>query len=222
MIKKRIIDHNFDDVERKSDPTARPFLPSKQISISDERGKKSLAELYEEDYVKQRTGDTSNEKDEALEKEHEAIDGMVNDLFSRLDALSNFFYTPKAPKADINVVTNAPAISMEEVMPVNVSDATMLAPEEVYDKQRRDVKSQGEMSQEERKRARALKKKLKRKDQALKEREKKVLGKTNANVGHKQAKMNAVKELMKHRVSHQIVDLTRVVDAYSIFYTFFL
>ncbi|CDH50853.1 mpp10 protein [Lichtheimia corymbifera JMRC:FSU:9682] len=196
IIKKRILDNQFDDVERKQDPQERPFLPSKKIDISDERSKKSLAELYEEDYMKQKTGDTTNEKDAALEQEHQAITDLFNELCGKLDSLSNFHFTPKQPKADLNIVSDAPAISMEEAMPVNMSDATLLAPEEVYDKKRGEVKSKEEMTQEERKRAHAKKKQQKRKERALKEREMKLIHKQNPGLGNKHAKMKAVKELM--------------------------
>ncbi|RUP11984.1 Mpp10 protein-domain-containing protein, partial [Jimgerdemannia flammicorona] len=135
MIKRRILDNAFNDVERKADPTFRPYLPSKRVELSDEKSKKSLAENYEDDYVKETTvGGIANEKDKVLKKEHQEIDNMFRDLCQKLDALSNFHYTPKPPKPEIAVISDAPAISMEEVIPVNVSDATLLAPEEVYDK----------------------------------------------------------------------------------------
>ncbi|KAL0098271.1 U3 small nucleolar ribonucleoprotein complex, subunit Mpp10 [Phycomyces blakesleeanus] len=196
LIKKRIVDNMFDDVERKSDPSARPFLPSKRVELNDQRSKKSLAELYEDDYVKKTTNDQTNEKDEALNKEHEEISTMFQTLCEKLDALSNFHYTPKAPKPEITVVSNAAAISMEDVTPVNVSDATLFAPEEVYDKKRNVIKSSTEMEQDERRRARAMKKKLAKKEKDIKERELKLIQKNNPNVGSRQAKTKAVKELL--------------------------
>ncbi|KAI9320254.1 U3 small nucleolar ribonucleoprotein complex, subunit Mpp10 [Dichotomocladium elegans] len=196
IIKKRILENQFDDVVRKEDPAERPFLPSKRIEISDEQSKKSLAELYEEDYIKQKTGDTTNEKDEKLAQEHNQITEMFNTLCYKLDALSNFHFTPKQVTADVKIVSDAPAISMEEVIPVNVSDATLLAPEEVYEKKKAEIKDKTEMSQEERKRAHAKKKKMKRKEKALKEREMKIIHKQNPGLGNKHAKMKAVKELL--------------------------
>ncbi|CAO3589568.1 unnamed protein product [Absidia cylindrospora] len=96
MIKKRISEGTYDDVERKADPSARPWLPSKRVELVDTQSKKSLADLYEEEYVKKSTGDKSQAKDEALEKEHETIRGMLSGLCEKLDALSNFHFTPKA------------------------------------------------------------------------------------------------------------------------------
>lgn len=196
MIKKRIVDNVFDDVVRKADPADRPFLPSKLVELDDSKSKKSLAELYEADFVKQTTGATTNEKDEKLANEHTEIDDMFLNLCAKLDALSNFHYTPKAPKPEITVVSNAAAISMEEVIPVNVSDATLLAPEEVFEKKRTDVKGDTELDQGERAKMRAAKKKSKRKEKAMKEREMKVVEKMNPGMGNKHAKSKAVKELV--------------------------
>lgn len=197
MIKKRILDNMFDDVERKVDPTLKPFVPSKRVEISDEKSKKSLADLYEDDFVRQKSGDQYKDaRDEALEKEHEEIKDMFKTLCHKLDALSNFHYTPKAVKPEMTIVSNSAAITMEEVTPVNVSEATLLAPEEVYDKKHGDVKATSEMDQAERKRLRAQKKKMKRKEQEMKEKQLKIMQKYNPQVGQKQAKKKAVKELL--------------------------
>ncbi|KAF0391237.1 Mpp10 protein [Gigaspora margarita] len=194
-IKQRILDETFDDVERKQDPNFRPFLPSKLIEISNEQSKKSLAEIYEESYVKQ-TSDIPDEKDEALKKEHQEIENMFKELCHKLDALSNFHYTPKPPRPEISVIADVPAIAMEEVIPVHVSDGTLLAPEEVYDKKNQEVKGDTEMDSNEKKRARAAKKRLKKKEKRLREREKKVVEKMNLGLGNKHAKQKMLDSLI--------------------------
>lgn len=79
-------------------------MPSKRVELVDTQSKKSLADLYEEEYVKKSTGDQSHAKDEALEKEHQEIRGMFTDLSEKLDALSNFHFTPK-PVSDTSFLS---------------------------------------------------------------------------------------------------------------------
>jgi hypothetical protein len=64
------------------------------------------------------------------------VEAIFATLCNKLDALSNFHFTPKLPSAEIEVVRNVPAIAMEEVLPTAVNDRVMAAPEEVYDKKR--------------------------------------------------------------------------------------
>ncbi|KAF8983716.1 hypothetical protein BGZ46_009678 [Entomortierella lignicola] len=164
IIKERILAANYDDVVRKAPPNPKAFNPSSRVEISDEKSKKSLAELYEDDYVRQTstTGPVLSEREAALEKKHEEITELWQDLCQKLDSLSNWHYTPKPPKAELTVVTNAPAISMEEAIPVSVADAALLAPEEIYSAGKAPVKGETEMDQAARKRKRAQAKKEKK------------------------------------------------------------
>ncbi|KAG0049128.1 hypothetical protein BGZ83_006024 [Gryganskiella cystojenkinii] len=164
IIKERILAANWDDVVRKAAPNQKAFNPSSRVEISDEKSKKSLAELYEDDYVRETstTGPAMSEREAALEKKHEEITELWQDLCQKLDSLSNWHYTPKPPKAELTVVTNAPAISMEEAIPVSVADAALLAPEEIYSAGKQPIKGDTEMEQAERKRKRSAAKRAKK------------------------------------------------------------
>ncbi|KAF9114282.1 hypothetical protein BGX27_011260 [Mortierella sp. AM989] len=212
IIKERILAANYDDVVRKAPPNPKAFNPSTRVEISDEKSKKSLAELYEDDYVRQTsaTGPVMSEREAALEKKHEEVTGLWQELCQKLDSLSNWHYTPKPPKAELTVVTNAPAISMEEAIPVSVADAALLAPEEVYSAGKTPVKGETEMDQAERKRKRAQAKKVKKveiKEKARKDADRKAereardrrLGREVGDKGNSKTivrdKMDAVKAL---------------------------
>jgi U3 small nucleolar RNA-associated protein MPP10 len=83
------------------------------------------------------------------------------------------------PKSEVTIVSNVPSITVEECAPVNVSETALLAPEEVYDKQRAEVKGQGEMTKEDRNRERRGKKRKQRLAAKEKEKLQKVIEKTN-------------------------------------------
>ncbi|KAK0551177.1 U3 snoRNP protein [Tilletia horrida] len=149
-IKARILENRFDDVERRypqlGSMNSRDFLPSRMLELSDAKSGKSLAELYEEEY-QQKEGDASGssgttlatgagaEADRKLANEHQVIAGLFDEVCGKLDALSNAHYTPKAPKATIQTLTNAASISLESALPTHAGSAaaTMLAPEEVFE-----------------------------------------------------------------------------------------
>lgn len=136
LIKQRILDNNFDDVERRRAVDPNAFLPSRYLELQDSQSQKSLAEIYAEDYEKSREKESgrkvTNELDKDLEKKHAEIEELFDELAGKLDALSNARFTPKAPKASIETVSNLPSISMESALPTTNSASTLLAPEEVY------------------------------------------------------------------------------------------
>ena len=62
--------------------------------------------------------------DEEEEDKPETLDEIkkkMNSLFSKLDTLTHYHYTPQAAHADVKVIRNLPTISMEEVAPVAMS-----------------------------------------------------------------------------------------------------
>ncbi|KAJ2333349.1 U3 snoRNP protein, partial [Coemansia sp. RSA 2681] len=173
VIKRRILNEEWDDVERKKDVQAKPFRPSEFIELNDKAPKKSLAEEYEADYMAQKAGDEFVAEDDAkLAVTHREIDVQFRNLFAQLDALSHFHFTPKPATADIEIRTSAPALQMEEKLPVNVSHAEQLAPEEIYEKNKGrngrtgDLLGDTELTREDRKRRRQRKKEMHKKKTA--------------------------------------------------------
>ncbi|PIA16477.1 Mpp10 protein [Coemansia reversa NRRL 1564] len=175
VIKRRILNEEWDDVERKKDIQAKPFRPSAFIELNDKASKKSLAEEYEQEYMAQKAGDAFvAENDAKLAESHRNIDSQMRSLFTQLDALSHFHFAPKPATADIEIRTNAPALQMEEKLPVSVSQADQLAPGEIYEKKHTgagrtgDILGDTELSREERKRRRQRKKHQAKKHDAKK------------------------------------------------------
>ncbi|XP_016055766.1 PREDICTED: U3 small nucleolar ribonucleoprotein protein MPP10 [Miniopterus natalensis] len=166
IIKQRIRDQAWDDVVRKEKPKEDPYEYKKRLTLDHEKSKLSLAEIYEQEYIKLNQQKTAEEEN----PEHVEIQKMMDSLFLKLDALSNFHFIPKPPVPEIKVVSNLPAITMEEVAPVSVSDAALLAPEEVKEKNKAgDIKTAAEQTATDKKRERRRKKH--RKQLRLKEQE---------------------------------------------------
>jgi len=205
IIKQRIKDQAFDDVERKVKPVYDPTEYKKKLVLDQEKSKFSLAEIYEQEYLKkqeetEQTPQASSLADpiqnkESEEKAHTVIRKMMNDVFAKLDALSNFHYTPKMPVPEIKIVSNMPSIVMEEIAPVTVSDATLLAPEEVQDRMRAVEMSTTEKEKTDRLRERRKKKAAQRLRHKEKERIEKAVDKANPGLGNKHAKNNALRKL---------------------------
>jgi U3 small nucleolar RNA-associated protein MPP10 len=80
-------------------------------------------------------------------------------LFHKLDALANYTYTPSPATVEIKVISNIPAISREEVGQSVLSDANLLAPQEILEPSKGEIKSQAERTKTDMKRERRLKKK---------------------------------------------------------------
>ncbi|XP_005871141.1 PREDICTED: U3 small nucleolar ribonucleoprotein protein MPP10 isoform X1 [Myotis brandtii] len=192
IIKQRIRDQAWDDVVRKEKPKEDAFEYKKRLTLDHEKSKLSLAEIYEQEYIK-----LSQQKTEEEENpEHVAIQKMMDSLFLKLDALSNFHFIPKPPVPEIKVVSNLPAITMEEVAPVSVSDAALLAPEEVKEKNKAgDIKTAAEKTATDKKRERRQKKL--RKHMKLKEKEKRrrLREKSSAEPAGKLSKAAASEQL---------------------------
>mmetsp|Transcript_12395 Transcript_12395/g.24584 ORF Transcript_12395/g.24584 Transcript_12395/m.24584 type:complete len:666 (+) Transcript_12395:131-2128(+) len=189
MIKRRILAEDWDDVVPRELPTIDSRERGTAAEVSQEKSKLGLGELYERDYLKKAVGYDveASEKETAESLAKAEMKALFAKLCSKLDALSNYHFAPRpvAEEAEVKRAT-APAIAMEEVMPLTVSDAKGSAPEEVYaGKRGRDsvLKDNAELEQSERKRLRATKKQARRKERRQKQADEKLISRLKPGLG---------------------------------------
>ena len=87
---------------------------------------------------------------------------------------------------------------MEEVAPVSVSDAMMLAPEEVHEK-KNEQKGKTELTDTDRKRERRAKKRRQHERAVEKTKRRKLVEKLNPGLGNKYSKKAALEKLEKEQ-----------------------
>merc|ERR550539_1658494 len=166
IILQRVKDKAWDDVERRVKPVEDPLDYKKKLVLDQEKSKLSLAQIYEEEYLKMAEEKTEKKQSVGLlDKEEEEtpaevveIRSMMNSLFRKLDSLSHLHFTPKQKSAELKIVRNIPSIAMEEVAPVATTNAVLLAPEEVVDKKKGELMDDREKTKTDRKRNKREKK----------------------------------------------------------------
>ena len=208
VIKRRIAAEDFDDVVRKlpQDERAENTKEGSTLELSTEKSKKGLGDEYAQAYEKQ-VLKQSTEEEKAQTEEQEEVKAMFTALCHKLNALTNFHFTPKPPKESVKIVKkNVAAIQMEEALPMSVSTADTAAPEEVFSIQKGKEsamgKSEKEMSQEERKRLRQSRKAARRKRKRQRAIEEKVVSKLNFGLGNKHAKQTALRSIRNQKGMH--------------------
>ncbi|MCJ1234694.1 U3 snoRNP protein [Varicellaria rhodocarpa] len=142
LVKRRVLAREFDEVIRRRPGlvTQTPDIRRGRTELDDTRDKRGLGELYEEEHLQ--AIDPSghpDKRDERLKKQHSEIERLWKDVSSKLDALSSFNYRPKPPEVNVTVVTDVPAVRMEDARPSGVGGVgdvgggeSRLAPQEVY------------------------------------------------------------------------------------------
>ncbi|CAD6449994.1 9908c5c9-afde-4452-b3a4-ed80bf7b13e6-CDS [Sclerotinia trifoliorum] len=138
LIKRRILAQEFDEVIRRRPDSLTPANTRRGLfELDDSKNQQSLAEIYEEEHIKNKNPDTyiskSDEKFQAQEKE---IENIWKDVCAKLDALSSWHYKPKPAAPSLTVVGDVATISMEDAQPSTASGIaggeSMLAPQEIY------------------------------------------------------------------------------------------
>jgi len=190
LIKQRIKDKVFDDVERKIKPVDDPYSYKKRLINEDEqKSKKSLAEVYETEYL------ATQSKESKENPAHAEIQKKMDSLFLQLDALANFHFTPKPAAADVTIISNMPTIAVEEATPVTAEESQTLAPEEIGAKSKGLAIGAEERNITDKKRDLRKKKKRQREKQKLKEQSERAAERANPGLGNKYSKDKLAKEL---------------------------
>lgn len=136
LVKRRVLAKEFDEIIRRrpgTSDTQNTRMP--RFELEDTKPQQSLAEMYETDHLRATDPNYIDPKNQKLAREHAEITKLWKEISSQLDTLSNWHYKPKTPQANINVITDAATITMEEARPSvsgAVNESAALAPQEIY------------------------------------------------------------------------------------------
>lgn len=182
IIKKRILNNNFDDLEKRLVLNLASENLKQKIEVSVEKSTKSLTELYENEYKNEKPQD---EFDKQLLIKHNEIKTMFDSLSYKLDFLSSpcFIYKPKEfKKIEVKQNDNESFLNTEETHHIDIVNKSKLAPQEVFKANDKNVKpvdqidesqivlksglsiSKNELSHKEKLKLKRKQKKLKSKD----------------------------------------------------------
>jgi U3 small nucleolar RNA-associated protein MPP10 len=140
LIKRRILARDFDEVIRRRPDAVNSAADTKRgraaIELDDAKPQQGLAEVYEQEHLKQTDPGYVDKQSAAEKKAHENITRLMREAFRDLDLLTNNHLRPKKPEIEVQVVGDKPTISMEDARPDagadGVGEESMLAPQEIY------------------------------------------------------------------------------------------
>lgn len=160
IIVKRIKDKAFDDVERKIKPVHVQHEIKKELVLNQEKSKVSLAQVYEQEYLSKQEANDDQEpvENKEITEQKETILKMMKSVFKKLDTLSNFHYTPRPVTEELKIISNAPAISLEEAIPMAVAESSTLAPQEISGSKKKVLMGKDERTKTDKRRERRKKK----------------------------------------------------------------
>lgn len=151
LIKRRILSQEFDEVLRRRPETETLPAGTRRglVELEDTKSSKGLAEVYEEEHIKNADPDNYvSQSDAKLQKEEKEVEAMWKDVCANLDALSSWHYKPKPTAATLSVVADVGTVSMEDAQPSTsqgvAGSSSRMAPQEVY-KAGADTAAKGEV-----------------------------------------------------------------------------
>lgn len=152
IIKQRIQDMLFDDVQPKRSLEKPQTKTAAEDFLDYEKSKKSLAELYEDDFKKQVLHLPVNTETERAKKE---ITVVFKKLCYNLDLISALNPVPKPVVQDLEIKNSkTPALVLEEVLPYATSTQALLKPEQVFDTKNTVLKAPEELTKSDKNTAR--------------------------------------------------------------------
>lgn len=140
LIKRRILARDFDEVIRRRPDAVNSAADARRgraaIELDDAKPQQGLAEVYEQEHLKQTDPGYVDKRSVAEKKAQENITRLMREAFRDLDLLTNNHLRPKKPEIEVQVVGDNPTISMEDARPGagadGVGEESMLAPQEIY------------------------------------------------------------------------------------------